>query len=86
MLSRSKRRRIAIAAALGTSITFAPACSVHSGSYGSYGSCSPSWYEDVGVALIATAVFVLAACSGGHGHYYGHSHGYYGYGYHGWHR
>ena len=78
MPSLSKRRRIAIAAALGTSITFAPACSVHSGSYG---SCSTYWYADVGIVLVAAAVFVISACSGGHGHYHGH----YGHGYSGWH-
>jgi hypothetical protein len=80
MRNRNKGRRLAIAGVLGASIIAAPACSVHHG-YGR--SCSTYWYEDVGVALVAAAVFVLAACSGGHGHYHGHyGHGYYGS--HGW--
>ena len=63
MRNRNKGRRLAIAGVLGASIIAAPACSVHHG-YGR--SCSTYWYEDVGVALVAAAVFVLAACSGGH--------------------
>jgi len=83
MINRSQPKKLAIAAALGLSITFAPACAVHHGRGGSY---STYWYEDVGIALVAAAVFVLAACSGGHGHYHGH-YGHYGHGYHGgWHR
>lgn len=78
MRNRSRGRRLAIAGALGASITFAPACSVH---HGYHGSSSTYWYEDVGIALVAAAVFVIAACSGGHGHYHGH----YGHGSHGWH-
>jgi len=83
MMNRSKRRRLALTAALTGAIVFAPACASYHGS-GSYGSCNTYWYEDVGIALVAAAVFVVAACSGGHGHYSGHYHGSYGYG-HGWH-
>ncbi len=86
MMNRSKRRRIALTAALTGAILFAPACASYHGS-GRYGSCNTYWYEDVGVALVAAAFFVVAACSGGHGHYSGSYGGHYGHGgYHsGWH-
>ncbi len=82
MKNPSKGRRLALASALSAAVLFAPACATHRG----HGYSNSYWYEDVGVVLVAAAVFVLAACSGGHGHYHGHF-GHSGHGYHGgWHR
>ena len=75
----ARRRRFALVGALALTIASTPACAVHH-SHGYAGSCNTNWYEDVGVALLAVGVFIIAVCSGGHYHggyhsgYHGHYH------------
>lgn len=80
MRTKRNRQRLLVSVALAATLALPTGCVVSHG-HGSY--CSDSyWYEDVGIALLAVGVFIIAACSGGHGSFHGH----YGHGYHsGWH-